>query len=414
MMFGRITSVCFRISSALLVHLLACTSQDFPASAADAPPGNAQLLTKEDVEVLLWALREAEGQPALPKPFLASVSPEKTPPKDYSDQGTIEAAHITAAATVEAARLQLFAGAMALLGALIAGVAAYKAATRQVRQHEYEAQARAEAYRSRLVFLVDELRKMAGVERNEARLALDRHRSGTASGELLAAMPYSMPEELPPANWRDHAVLEIDAVRGIHRLHEALKEAIRFNNEMRGKPCTSVSEEPTLGHETETADGGVSFEVDVAVEQHVKVAAELFEAAQNLLAVLKQKLPVENRLAHNVPFTFRTEMCGMTENSNEAANLRSIEVGYQKAIDLWIQEARLFWTQFNIMVVINVLIITLAYNKSYSVSPAFISPAIGLVLCLAWIAMMQRTRAYFKYWVSVVKELECKLPGSQI
>jgi hypothetical protein len=410
MMFGRITSVCFRISSALLVLLLACVSHDFPASAADAPSGNAQLLTKEDVEVLLWALRETEGQPALSKPFVASVSPEKAPPKDYSDQATIEAAHITAAATIKAAWIQL----IALAGAVIAAIIAYAAATRQVRQLEYEAKARAEAYRSRLVFLVDELRKMAGVERNEASLALDRHRSGTASDELLAAMPYSMPEELTPANWRHHAVLGIDAVRGIHRLHEALKKAIRFNNEMRGKPCTSVSEEPTLGHETETADGGVSFEVDIAVEQHVKVAAELFEAAQNLVAILKQKLPVENRLAHNVPFTFRTEICGMTESSNEAANLHSIEVGYQKAIDLWIQEARLFWTQFNIIVVINVLIITLAYNKSYSVSPAFISPAIGLVLCLAWIAMMQRTRAYFKYWASAVKELECKLPGSQI
>lgn len=305
MIFGRITSVCFRISSALLLLLLACASQDFPALAADAPAGNAQLLTKEDVEALLWALGETEGQPAVPKPFLASVSSEKAPPKDYSDQSKIEAARITAAATVEAARIQRWTGAMALVGALIAGMAAYIAATRQVRQRENEAKAHAEAYRSRLEFLVDELRKMAGVERNEASLALDRHRSGTTLDELLAAMPYSMPEELTPANWRDHAVLGIDAVRGIYRLHEALKKAIRFNDEMRGKPCTAVSEEPTLGHETETADGGVSFEVDIAVEQHVKVAAELFEAANNLLAVLKQKLPNKNRLAR-VPFVFRS------------------------------------------------------------------------------------------------------------
>jgi hypothetical protein len=104
----------------------------------------------------------------------------------------------------------------------------------------------------------------------------------------------------------------------------------------------------------------------------------------------------------------------MTENSNEAAYLRSIEVGYQKAIDLWMHEGRLFWMEFNIMLLINVLIVTLAYNKQYAISPSFMSPAVGLVVCFVWIAMMQRTRAYFTYWAFSARELEDKLSGADI
>lgn len=355
-------------------------------------------------------LRETEGQPALSKPFAAGVSPEKASPRDYSDQETIEAARITAAATIKAAWIQL----LTLVGAVIVAFVAYRAATRQVRQPEYEAKARAEAYKSRFISLVDELQKRAGVELSFAELALGRYRSGEVSRGVMATLAYSMHEELSPANWRDHALLGIDAVRGIHHLHEALKEAIRFNNEVHGKPYRWVSAEPTWGPETETADGEIVFDADFAVEQYVKVAAKLFKAARNLLAILEQQLPVKNRLTRNVPFTFHAERCDMAESSNEAANLRSIEVGYQKAIDLLIQEGRLFWAQFNVMVIINVLIISLSYNKSYYLSPPSISPAIGLILCFAWIAMMQRTRAYFKYWAYAAKELESKLPGYHV
>jgi hypothetical protein len=104
----------------------------------------------------------------------------------------------------------------------------------------------------------------------------------------------------------------------------------------------------------------------------------------------------------------------MTDNLDEATRLRSIEVGYQKAIDLWMYEGRLFWMEFNTMLVINVLILTFAYNKQYAMSPSFISPTIGLVVCFVWIAMMQRTRSYFTYWALSARELENKLFGSDV
>lgn len=99
----------------------------------------------------------------------------------------------------------------------------------------------------------------------------------------------------------------------------------------------------------------------------------------------------------------------MTENPNEASSQRSIEVGYQKAIDLWMQEGRLFWTQFNIMLAINALIITIGYNNAQ-----FSSPAIGIVLCIAWIMMISRTSSYFKYWARAARELESKLAGLDV
>jgi hypothetical protein len=72
----------------------------------------------------------------------------------------------------------------------------------------------------------------------------------------------------------------------------------------------------------------------------------------------------------------------MTESLNEAYRQRSIEVGYQKAVDLWIQEGRAFWMQFNIMMVINILIITIEYNTSYALKPLFVAPTIGIVYAL--------------------------------
>ncbi len=205
-----------------------------------------------------------------------------------ADQATIVAARITAAATLHAAWIQWTAGAMALLGAIGAGVAAYKGATRQVRLQERQAKARTEAYRFKLTILVDELYMTAAVERSEAKLQLDRYCAG-ASSERLTAMPFLIPDELTPGNWSDHALLGITAVRGIHRLYDSLKDAIRFSTEMRGQACSTISIYPTTARIEELSDGGVELIPDVAVIQHLKVADNLLEAVKHLQAVLENQ-----------------------------------------------------------------------------------------------------------------------------
>jgi hypothetical protein len=202
-----------------------------------------------------------------------------------SDQAIIQAASITAAATRQAAYVQAAAGLAVVVAAFVAGRSAYKSATRQVRLQESQAEARADAYKFMLSLVAQDLLAQAAVEYSEARSQLDRHGAGRPP-EVLTGTRFTMPPELKPDNWQDHAMLGIAAVRAIRYLHEALTEAMRFNQEMRGKQWYEISDNPTLGNATNEPDGGVSFARDIGVENHYKVADELLKAAKNLATIL--------------------------------------------------------------------------------------------------------------------------------
>lgn len=105
----------------------------------------------------------------------------------------------------------------------------------------------------------------------------------------------------------------------------------------------------------------------------------------------------------------------MAEIPDNTASQRAIEIGYQKAVDLWMHEARLFWSQFNVMLVINTLIVTIANNKSWAtISPPYVPPIIGVALCIVWAIMMSRTSSYNRYWIYSAKELERKLSSATV
>lgn len=202
-----------------------------------------------------------------------------------ADQAIIQAASITAAATRQAAYVQAAAGVAVVVAAFIAGLSAYKSATRQVRLQESQAEAKAEAYKFMLSLVVQDLLEQAAVEYSEARSQLDRHNAGELP-EVLTGTRFSMPPELKPDNWQDHAMLGIAAVRGIRYLHEALSEAKRFNQEMWGKQWDEISDKPTFGNPKEAQGGAVTIPMDIGIVNHFKVADELLKAAKNLATIL--------------------------------------------------------------------------------------------------------------------------------
>src|SRR6266446_8688780 len=175
-----------------------------------------------------------------------------------SDAATIQAGTIGAHATLQAAWIQFSAGGAAALGAILAGVFAYLAATRQVRLQEAQARARTAAYKFRLGVIVDEIQTRAVVELSQAEIQLRRHHDGAPPEVLITAL-FAMPDELTPDRWEDHAMLGEQGVRAIHTTYVKLREAIRFNSEMRGRLWGNVSLQPTLRRLAELPDGALEL-----------------------------------------------------------------------------------------------------------------------------------------------------------
>ena len=199
-------------------------------------------------------------------------------------RAAIDAAEVTAQATVRAAWIQFAAGFLVIVGAL----AIYCAAVRQVRVQEREYAAKKEAYRFRISMIVDELWLAATVNVGEAgRQRCQHQKQGTLA--RLQTSVFSMPEEFNPSQWQDHALLSQEEVCTIHQVYENLAEAIRFQMELHGRSGDDYSDIPTLGDSRNLPDGGVAFEPDNAVTQNVKVAEALYNALKELRRALGNK-----------------------------------------------------------------------------------------------------------------------------
>lgn len=294
------------------------------------------------------------------------------------DPAVIEAARITAHATIQAAWTQLGASVAVILAALLAGSFAYRSATRQVRLQENQAKAKAEAYGFMLTLVVQELLPAAVVECHHAQGQLDQFSAGDTAG-TVRAMPFSMAVELGPEKWVDHAMLGLAAVSSIRRVHEALSEVIRFNTEMRGRLWTETSAHPTWGAPVETADGGSVIQADNAVQNHAKVAEELLEAVLSLDAVLgssKRRGPGMKR-----------------EDAYEIAAAM-----LQREHARWIQNALVLFG--------SLLSILLLYRDFKDLVPMWVLMLIGSgisgMVCLVALSIRRSTDA----WTATLKEIE--------
>ena len=78
-----------------------------------------------------------------------------------------------------------------------------------------------------------------------------------------------------------------------------------------------------------------------------------------------------------------------TQNENNSSTDR-IEIalmGYQTAIDLWISQGDQSWARFNVMLVVNTIILAVIGLNPAQNSPlpfALLLPIAGLLICIIW------------------------------
>jgi hypothetical protein len=87
-------------------------------------------------------------------------------------------------------------------------------------------------------------------------------------------------------------------------------------------------------------------------------------------------------------------------------------IGYEAAIQLWVNEGNQVWLRFTAMIYANTIllaaigvIITSSRAKELRLLPLFLG-VLGVVLCSVWAAVTRRGYAYFRYWILAARELE--------
>jgi hypothetical protein len=168
---------------------------------------------------------------------------------------TIEAAWIQGGFTFAAGLVALVAGALAYCGAI-------NAATIQTRLENEKHESRVSAYRNRIAEVAVKLRDLCFI--NGIHLS---NEPDTVRVEL-----FTIPEELHPKNWHDHAMLGDKAVTAISSLYDIAEIFDEFALKMRGKPVETNSE--TFGDER-------------AIDSYRHINQELCDRASKLLAILK-------------------------------------------------------------------------------------------------------------------------------
>jgi hypothetical protein len=115
----------------------------------------------------------------------------------------------------------------------------------------------------------------------------------------------------------------------------------------------------------------------------------------------------------------------MTENlkPSESVTLAAIDdkdlqsrkenaiVGYQVAIDLWKNQENQGWSRFNLMLVVNGIIIAAIGLSGDQNSHAFFSkllPIAGLLISIVWFFFLRREVAWSTYYALSARELEEK------
>lgn len=197
------------------------------------------------------------------------------PPNSYllvSSRATETAAKITAAATMNAAWIQLFAASFVLL----AGVCAYFGAVRQVRLAEREHKAKVAAYISRMTEIAVGICDHAWINSFYTK----------SDAQIIIIEPLTVPEELGPSNWFDHALLGENVVTAISKLYTVVKIFVDFTDEMRWQPAEAKSEfgSPCIVGYDEEQEPEVEQEPGIDTYRNINQALE--NSAEKLRSLL--------------------------------------------------------------------------------------------------------------------------------
>jgi hypothetical protein len=109
--------------------------------------------------------------------------------------------------------------------------------------------------------------------------------------------------------------------------------------------------------------------------------------------------------------------------NHEKDEKENARVGYQVAVDLTIKEEKLFWDQFNALLVANsILIIAISsvicrdcsYQKDLISDLPWFLATIGVVLCVLWYLLTVRRDKYRLYYLFSAREIEAEYLGCQV
>jgi hypothetical protein len=184
-----------------------------------------------------------------------------------SSRATETAAKLTAAATTRAALIQLGAASFVL----IAGVGAYFGAVRQVRLAERQHKAKVAAYKIRMTEIAVRICDHAIINRGHTR----------SDATIIRIEPLTVPEELRPSNWLDHALLGENVVTAISDLYSEANGFVEFAEEMRGKPAEAGSK---FGQHV--AVGADDYELEPGIDTYRAMNQSLGKSAEKVRSLL--------------------------------------------------------------------------------------------------------------------------------
>ena len=93
-------------------------------------------------------------------------------------------------------------------------------------------------------------------------------------------------------------------------------------------------------------------------------------------------------------------------------------MGYQVAVDLWINQGNQGWSKFNAMLVVNSIIIAsigfVGAGAGQQSSLILALPISGILICAVWYIHVSRDAAYSDYFVMSARELEEKYLSNSV
>jgi len=109
------------------------------------------------------------------------------------------------------------------------------------------------------------------------------------------------------------------------------------------------------------------------------------------------------------------------EKDNECEAQKEVEdarIGYQAAVNLWAYEGSTIWSKFTAMLVANSIVVgSIAVSMTAEdPSSAFVvgMPIGGIILCLLWIVLSERSLCMYDYWIFSGREIEERFLSSSV
>ena len=105
-------------------------------------------------------------------------------------------------------------------------------------------------------------------------------------------------------------------------------------------------------------------------------------------------------------------------NDSTSGEIQRVLVGYQVAVDLWMNQGNQAWAKINTMLVVNSIIIaSIGFTEVSAGQQSLFTlffPITGILICVIWFVHVRRDAAYSDYFVMSARELEEKHLASSV